>query len=108
MLLKDLVVEVFFSNLLFVLNHLIISKKFNAIPVVDMENFSNFYTENKKINNTRNVWEFFFSPISDYKLNEVYQSKNVLFSDDLFHKNMEKNYIKKKNCYLNFLKSISK
>ncbi len=98
----------FFSNLLFVLNHLIISEKFNAIPVVDMENFSNFYTENKKVNNTKNVWEYFFSPVSNYNLKEIYQSKNVLISDDLFHKNMEKNYIRNKSLLLKFFKKYIK
>ncbi len=86
----------FFSNLLFVLNHLIISDKFNSIPVVDMENFSNFYTEPNKINNTKNVWEYLFYPVSRYSLKEVYKSNNVIFSDDLFYKNMSKNYIDKK------------
>ncbi len=86
----------FFSNLLFVLNHLMISDKFKMIPVVDMENFTNFYTEPTKINNTKNVWEYLFHPVSNYKLKEVYQSNNVLFSDDFFHKNMSKNYIEKK------------
>ena len=86
----------FFSNLLFVLNHLIISDKFNSIPVVDMENFSNFYTEPNKINNTKNVWEYLFYPVSRYSLKGVYKSNNVIFSDDLFYKNMSKNYIDKK------------
>ena len=61
-----------------------ISDKFKMIPIVDMENFTNFYTEPTKINNTKNVWEYLFHPVSNYKLKEVYQSNNVLFSDDFF------------------------
>ena len=39
-----------FSNVLFVLNHLEISKRHNFIPVIDMKNFPTRYNENKKIN----------------------------------------------------------
>ena len=34
-----------FSNVTVVLNHIMICKKFNFIPVVDMENFSTIYNE---------------------------------------------------------------
>lgn len=38
-----------FSNLLFVLNHLIHANKLGAVPIVDMENFTNLYSEKKKL-----------------------------------------------------------
>ena len=82
----------FFSNFLFVLNHLIIADKLKFIPVVDMENFTNFYTEKKTINNTKNVWEFLFEKVSRYNLKEVYRSQNVIFTDDLFYKEMSTSY----------------
>ena len=82
----------FFSNFLFVLNHLIIADKFKFIPVVDMENFTNFYTEKKIINGNKNVWEFFFEKVSKYNLKEVYNSQNVILTDDLFYNEMSTNY----------------
>ena len=71
-----------FSNLLFVLNHLIISEELNMIPVVDMENFTNLYSEKKKIDGTKNSWLYYFEPVSKYKLKEVYKSYFVVFSDE--------------------------
>ena len=73
----------FFSNLLFVMNHLIIANKLKLIPVIDMENFKNFYSEKNKIQNSKNVWEYYFEKISNYDLKEVYKSKNVLISENL-------------------------
>ena len=32
-----------FSNVVFVLNHLIIAKKYKFIPIIDMENFKTIY-----------------------------------------------------------------
>ena len=34
-----------FSNLIFVLNHLIICEKHKFIPIIDMENFPTIYNE---------------------------------------------------------------
>jgi hypothetical protein len=72
----------FFSNFLFVLNHLIQADKLNAIPVVDMENFTNVYSERKKINGTYNSWLYYFEQVSPYTLVEVYKSKRVIFSSE--------------------------
>ncbi len=71
-----------FSNLLFVLNHLILAEKLGAIPVVDMENFTNLYSEKNKIKGTKNSWLYYFAPVSKYSLNQVYKSKFVVFSSD--------------------------
>ena len=90
-----------FANVLFVLNHLKISRKYNFIPVIDMENFPTRYNEHKKILNTLNSWEYYFEPISKISLNEVYLSKNVIFTDGFFNEEMSINFIKDK-----FLKSI--
>ena len=35
-----------------------------------------------KINNSYNVWDYYFKPVSKYKLEEVYKSKNVLICDN--------------------------
>ena len=45
-----------FSNVAFVLNHLIIAKKFDFIPIVDMKNYITIYNEEKPIKNTSNAW----------------------------------------------------
>ena len=69
-----------FSNLLFVLHHLYLAKKFNFVPVVDMENYPTIYNEKKSINNSFNAWEYYFEPVSKYTLKEVYKSKNVIIT----------------------------
>ena len=70
------------SNLLFVLNHLIIADNLKFIPVIDMENFTNLYNNKNKINGTFNSWLYYFQPVSKYNLSEVYKSKNVIFSTE--------------------------
>ena len=84
-----------FSNVLYVLNHLKIAKKNKYIPFVDMENFTTIYNERKKINGTKNAWEYYFKNLSNYKLKEIYQSKKVIFTDNKYHSNfvydLEKN-----------------
>ena len=67
-----------FSNINFVIHHLFIAEKFNFIPVVDMENFPNYYNEKYKIYGTKNSWEYYFYPINNYKLRDVYLSKRVI------------------------------
>lgn len=81
-----------FSNLLFVLHHLMIADKFSLIPVIDMENFYTLYNEKNKINQTRNSWEYYFEKVSKYSLKEVYQSKNVIITDGFFYKTMHRSY----------------
>ena len=95
-----------FSNVLFVLNHLKISRKHNFIPVIDMENFPTRYNENKKIFNSLNSWEYYFEPISKISLNEVYLSKNVIFTDGFFNEDMSINFITNKTLKLIFKKYI--
>ena len=73
-----------FSNVTFVLNHLRICKKNKFIPIIDMENFKTIYNEKKKIKNTYNAWEYYFSKLNNFSLEEVYKSKNVLITSDNF------------------------
>ena len=72
----------FFSNLLYVLKSLEYAEKKNFIPVVDMQNFKNKYSEKKNLNNIKNYWEVCFYKFNKYKLEEVYNSKNVFFSNN--------------------------
>ncbi len=76
-----------FSNLLYVLNHLVISEKFNFIPVIDMENFEGFYNEKYKVNKTLNSWEYYFEQPTNFSLQEVYKSRNVIITSNKTFKN---------------------
>ena len=77
-----------FSYLSFVLNHLVVAKRNNFIPVVDMCNYVSPYNEKNKINNTENSWEYFFNQVSSNNIDEVYKSKNVILSRDDYHAEM--------------------
>ena len=77
-----------FSNLTFVLNHLVISNSFNLIPIIDMKNFTTIYNEKNKIDGHHNAWEYYFKKLNRYSLNEVYQSQNVIFCNSKFERNM--------------------
>ena len=74
-----------FSNFIYVLNHLEVAEKNNFIPIVDMENFTTIYNEKEKINNTYNAWEYYFEKLNKYTLSEVYNSQNVIITENLFH-----------------------
>ena len=101
-----------FSNLCFVIHHLSIANELGFIPVIDMENFATIYNENIKIKNSFNSWDYYFEPVSKYKLIDVYKSKKVIITSsktmgikyfDGFeyfskkHKKIIKKYIKFKN-----------
>ena len=74
-----------FSNVVFVLNHLLIAKKFNFIPIVDMNNYKTIYNEKNKISNTFNAWNYYFKNVSNYMLEEVYKSNKVIITSDIFY-----------------------
>ena len=96
-----------FSNVLFVLNHLIIADKHDFIPIVDMKNFPTRYNESKKILSTFNSWEYYFEKISDIDLKDVYQSKNVIFTNGFINDEMSKNYKKNPDLKKVFKKYIN-
>ena len=51
------------------------------IPVVDWKNYGKMpHSENVPINGTTNVWEYYWKQPSEYTLDEVYKSKNVILS----------------------------
>ena len=79
-----------FSNLTFVLNHLKIAKENNFIPFVDMEEYPTIYNEKNKIQNTFNAWEYYFENTSNFKLNEIYKSKNVIITENNFYNSFSK------------------
>jgi hypothetical protein len=77
-----------FSYLSFILNHLLVAKENNFIPVVDMCNYVSPYNEKDKISNTENSWEYYFNQTSSSNIDEVYKSKNVILSRDDYHVGM--------------------
>tara|TARA_Y100000590_G_C15717535_1_gene1012369 strand:+ start:1123 stop:2232 length:1110 start_codon:yes stop_codon:yes gene_type:complete len=87
-----------FSNVSFVINHLKVAKDHGFIPVVDMENYTTVYNEREKVCNTFNAWEYYFEQTSNFTLEEVYNSKNVIITDSIF-------YDKGKNFYHSIVKS---
>ena len=73
-----------FSNITFILNHLKICKQYKFIPIIDMKNFSSIYNEKIKFKNNFNAWNYYFDNLNNYSLRQVYQSKNVLITDNKF------------------------
>ena len=74
-----------FSNVTFVLNYFLYARKKRMIPIIDMKNFPTIYNE-KNINH--NSWDYYFEKINNYKLEDVYRSKNVYFTGPKFLKGM--------------------
>jgi hypothetical protein len=72
----------FFAGVTSVLQGIMYAEKYNLTPVVDMENYwVAELSSTKKINDSYNAWCYFFEQISDYSLEEVYKSKNVILSE---------------------------
>lgn len=59
-----------------VVRNLAFAREHNYIPVVDFLNYKTQYSMNTR----ENVWEYYFTQPSQYDLEEVYQSKNVILS----------------------------
>lgn len=79
----------FFSNFDCIVRHIKSIEGTNLIPVVDFKNFKTLYNEENPINDTQNAWEYYFEQPSGYSLEEVYQSKHVLFCDGQFPHNIK-------------------
>lgn len=63
------------------------------IPVVDMRSFPSQYLEDSLIG-TVNAWEYYYEPLSEYSLDEVYSSKNVIlgYDSNCYTENYEQQY----------------
>lgn len=68
-------VEGLMALLFYVIQQIGYAEKNNYIPVVDFKNYKTQYNIADE-----NAWECFFEQISNYSLEEVYQSKNVVLS----------------------------
>jgi hypothetical protein len=65
----------FFSILSSVIGHLKIAKDLGFTPVIDLESHQNYYSSRSPINGTKNVFEYYFKPVSDIKIQELYKYK---------------------------------
>jgi len=73
-----------FSNLFFVLQHLYLIRNRKFIPIIDMKNFPNLYSEKFSCNKTSNAWEYYFKNLSSYNLSNVYSSSNVIVTSNQY------------------------
>lgn len=78
-----------FSNLNYVIHHLKIADDLKCIPIIDMKNFPTKYNEKHKINDSFNSWNYYFKPINNYKLKDVYKSSFVIITDGKTKKHIE-------------------
>ena len=93
-----------FSNLLFVLNHLNICDRHSFIPIIDMENFPTIYNEKRKIFNSYNAWDYYFEPVSKYKLNKIYKFERAIISSSDYYKSFQQNSVEIKKIYKKYIK----
>ncbi len=70
-----------FSNVHYVILHIIFCFKNNYTTLIDMKNFPSIYNEKHKIKKTFNAWEYYFKQPSKVKLDKIYKQKNYFFSD---------------------------
>lgn len=70
----------FNSMLSGVLGHLRICDSRGWIPVVDMQRHTGTYSEDFPVLGTSNMWEYYFNPVSEVNLQEVYESENWIDS----------------------------
>ena len=65
----------------YVLQKLSYATEHGYVPVIDWERYGKLpHAEDYPINGTSNSWEYYWTQPSDYSLEEVYQSKNVILS----------------------------
>ena len=75
-----------FSNVIYVMNHLMIARENGFKPFIDMQNFKTIYNEKYKINKTLNAWEYYFEQVSKYNIKNIYKSQRVIITDSKFYK----------------------
>ena len=96
----------FFSNITFILNHLLISEKHGYIPIIDMENYKTIYNEKIRVRNTSNAWQYYFEKLNNFELTEVYKSKNVIITNNKFYRNFYYNFLENEKLKQFFTKKI--
>jgi hypothetical protein len=74
----------FNSILARVLGHIRIAEKNGYTPFVDMELHGNYYSEFTPVLGTRNVWEYYFEPVSLATRSEAYANGRFVDSEGVF------------------------
>lgn len=85
-----------FSNVIYVINHILIAKKHGFEPFIEMQNYKTIYNEKIKIDNTLNAWEYYFEQISTTSITNIYKSKKVIITDNKFYKNFKHSITEKR------------
>ena len=86
-----------FSNLNYVIHHISLALELGCIPIIDMQNYPTKYNEKNKIKKISNAWEYYFEPINEYKLDDVYKAKFVIVVDGKTRKKKEFDIFQKKH-----------
>lgn len=73
-----------FSLLSSVICYMHFAETHGFTPVVDFKNFKTEYNEPNDICGTQNAFEYYFEPVSQFTLDEVYRSKNVVISSNSY------------------------
>ena len=66
-----------FSNLHYVIKHIIYAKKKIILYLWDMENFPTIYNEKIKVNKTYNAWGYYFKKYYVKNLDNIYKKKII-------------------------------
>lgn len=61
-----------------VVQYIAYAKDHGWIPVVDWENYALPHSEEQAVHGTKNAWEYYWDQPSEYDLEEIYESKNVI------------------------------
>jgi hypothetical protein len=69
-----------FSNVNHVLQGIEYANENGLTPVVDMQNYWTTYSQQKTFHKTNNAWEYFFEPISKFKVDDIATFQNVTLS----------------------------
>ena len=72
----------FFSNYWFVVSHIVFADKLKYIPVVDMKNYNTLYREDHPVNGEENAWFYYFENKNKISLEDIYNSKKFVLSED--------------------------
>lgn len=80
------------ANYFYVLSHLRYAQINGWIPIIDMLNYPVYNSLPYPVNGTANAWEYFWQQPSQYTLEEVYQSKNVILSKQNWYKQYDMGY----------------
>lgn len=86
-----------FSNLNYVIQHISLALEMGCEPIIDMKNYPTKYNEIKSIKKNLNAWEYYFEPINNYRLEDVYKSKFVMIADGKTRKKIEFDTFQKKH-----------